>query len=94
MEYPIEQRREQRLAADTPVIVTVRGILGDPVISGRVVDMSGSGIQMSLPSPIPCGVRVEVESSGLLMLGEVSRCEPVAQGYKVGLALSEVRARS
>jgi hypothetical protein len=90
----VEERRERRLAIDTPVQVSVKGLLGDPVFSGRVIDMSGSGLQISVLSPIPCGARVEVETNSTLILGEVVRCEEAAPGYAVGIALSEVRARS
>jgi hypothetical protein len=83
-----ESRREQRLPADTPVTITVLGILGEPKAVGTVLDMSGSGLRVKLPLPIPCGAPVKLETNDMLMLGEVVRCEALGQFYSVGLALS------
>lgn len=83
-----ETRREQRLPANTPVTITVLGILGEPKAIGTVLDMSGSGLRLKLPMPIPCGAPVKLETGDMLMLGEVARCEPLGQCYSVGLSLS------
>lgn len=83
-----ETRQEQRLATDTPVTITVLGILGEPKAVGTVLDMSGSGLRLKLPLPIPCGVPVKLEADDMLMLGEVVRCEPQGQSYSIGLSLS------
>ena len=85
----VEQRRERRLPADTPVTITVLGILGDPSAAGSVVDMSGSGLRLKLPLPIPCGAPVKVETSDLLMVGEVVRCEAQGPVYSVSVHLSQ-----
>lgn len=45
-----------------------------------------------VPSLIACGSPVKVETSEILMLGEVCRCERVEQGYEVGMVLSETLA--
>jgi PilZ domain-containing protein len=90
----VNQRRESRLAADTPVKLKVLGMLGEPTIDGCVKDMSGSGLRVSVPLPIPCGASVRVEGKEMVMLGEVCRCEPDQAGYSVGVILSELRARS
>jgi hypothetical protein len=83
-----ETRREQRLPANTPVTVTVLGILGEPKAIGTVLDMSGSGLRLELSLPLPCGAPVKLETNDVLMLGEVVRCEPLGQSYSVGLSLS------
>lgn len=90
----MEQRRESRLNVNTPVRVTLQGMLGDPQISGNVLDMAGSGLRVRTATPVPSGARVKVETAETLMLGEVVRCEPLGAGYALGLALSEVRART
>jgi PilZ domain len=71
----MERRKEPRLKANQPVMVTALGLLGMPPISGRVLDTSGSGLQLRLPTPVPCGSSVKVESPHMIMLGEVSRCQ-------------------
>ena len=46
------QRREARIAADTPVLLSILNILGEPGLPGRVIDMSGSGLRVSVNLPI------------------------------------------
>lgn len=75
-------------------MLTLQGILGDPKMSGNVLDMAGSGLRLSTALPVPSGARVKVETDETLMLGEVVRCEPLGGGYALGLALTEVRART
>ena len=75
-------------------MVTLQGMLGDPQMSGNVLDMAGSGLRLRTALPVPSGARVKVETEATLMLGEVVRCDPLGEGYALGLALSEVRARS
>ena len=87
----MEQRKETRLKADQTVVVTDLGLASMPPVSGRVLDMSGSGLRLRLPNPLPCGSRVKVETPRMVMLGEVSRCEDDAEdkngGFIVGLTL-------
>ena len=71
-------------------MLTVLRMLGEPTLSGKVSDMSGSGLCVNVRVPIPCGAQVRVESPEMLMLGEVCYCEPVEHGYSVGIMLSEV----
>jgi hypothetical protein len=69
-------------------------MLGDPQMAGNVLDMAGSGLRLSTTLPVPSGARVKVETAETLMMGEVVRCEPLGGGFALGLALSEVRART
>jgi hypothetical protein len=93
MNQPTNQRRESRLEADTPVTVKVLKILGEPAISCKVIDMSGSGLRISAPNPIPCGAEVTVESSESAIYAEVCRCEEQDGAYSIGLMISELRPR-
>jgi hypothetical protein len=86
----VERRRETRLKSNQPVVVTALGLMGMPPMSGRVLDMSGSGLRLRLANPLPCGSPVKVESEHLVMVGEVSRCEEQRDGYSVGLSLFHV----
>jgi hypothetical protein len=61
--------------------------MGMPPISGRVVDMSGSGLQLRLPNPVPCGSQARVESEHIMMLGEVSRCQDDGNDFIVILRI-------
>lgn len=63
-------------------------------MAGRVLDMSGSGLQLRLPNPVPCGSPVKVESKHMVMLGEVCRCQLDGDDYIAGLLLFETMPAS
>lgn len=83
----MERRKEPRLKANQPVMVTAIGMLGMSPMSGRVLDTSGSGLRVLLPNPVPCGSSVKVETQHMVMIGEVCRCEQDQLAYCVGLML-------
>ncbi len=70
-----ERRSELRLKADAAARVEIlgehRGLVGD----GRILDISGRGMLMSVSFPIACGSTVRIESEDTLLLGEVCRAE-------------------
>jgi hypothetical protein len=86
----VERRGETRVKLNVkqPVILTVLGAKGNHVIEAYLLEISGSGLQLRLPKPVPCGAPVKIESRDTLMLGEVRRCEPEAGAYTVGVQLS------
>jgi len=88
----MERRKETRLKANQLVVVTPTGMMGMPPLSGRVLDLSGSGLRVVLPNPLPCGSPVKVESEHLAMIGEVRRCEPDKDAYIVGLTVFHTSA--
>jgi len=57
-------------------------------MAALVLDMSGSGLRVEVPLPLPCGASVRVETTDLLMLGEVCRCQPRGDAYEVGMMLT------
>jgi len=70
-------------------MVTAMGLMKMPPVSGRVLDISGSGLRLRTPNPVPCGAPVKVESQHMTMLAEVCRCQFDGDGYIVGLTLFE-----
>ena len=83
----MERRREPRLRANQPVIVSSFGLLPMPPLAGLTMDMSGSGLRLRLPNPIPCGSPVKVETRQMVMLGEVNRCQYDSDSYIVSLMM-------
>jgi hypothetical protein len=83
----MERRIEPRLKANQPVIVSSFGLMQMPPSVGCTLDMSGSGLRLRLPNPIPCGSPVKVESEHMVMLGEVSRCQFEGGCYTVSLMM-------
>ncbi|HVO96499.1 MAG TPA: PilZ domain-containing protein [Bryobacteraceae bacterium] len=90
----MERRTESRLKANQSVIVTALGLLGAPPMFGHVVDMSGSGLQVRLPNPVPLGSHVKVETPHIVMMGEVNRCDEHPQeddfAYVAGLTVFHI----
>ncbi len=85
----MERRKKARFPSDTPVTVTVLDGEKQPAISGRVVDMSGCGLRLSVPQPIPVGSPVKVEGTDMLLLGEACRSQPSQDGYDVALEIAQ-----
>ena len=59
------------------------------LIEACVTELSGSGVQLRVPMPLPCGATIEIEGGDTLVLGEVCRCEPAEGAYAVGVQLSQ-----
>lgn len=83
----MERRKEARLSSDMPVTITLLGAEKRPAISGRVLDVSGSGLLLSVPLPIPVGSPVKVEGNDMLLLGEACRLQESRGGYYVALEI-------
>jgi len=67
------------------------------VISGVCKDLSATGMQIAVGSPFEPGeeLRTRMESAGsqfppLETLCEVVRCQPEAEGYLIGVNITEV----
>jgi hypothetical protein len=88
----MEHRKEPRLKANQSVMVTPIGMIAMPPLSGRVLDMSGSGLRLVLPNPVPCGSSIKVETEHMVMVGEVCRCEMDNRVYVVGLMVLHIAA--
>ena len=87
----MERRKEPRLRIKQPVIVTLLEAESRRLIEAYVTDISGSGVQLRVPLPLPCGATIEIEGGDTLILGEVCRCEPVEGAYAVGVQVSQTR---
>jgi hypothetical protein len=82
----LERRQEPRVAAKERVVVTELGPHGEPHV-GLIVEASGKSLTLKLVSAIAHGTPVQVETENMLMLGEVVRCEPADDGFRLALAL-------
>jgi len=91
VEHRAERRQESRLKANQPVTLTVLTVsIGprSPVFEACILEVSGSGLRVRTPGPIPCGAPVRVDAGELPMLGKVCRCKPENGAYTVGINLS------
>ena len=65
-------------------------VLGDPDFPpflATAVDMSGSGMRILSPHPVPYQAAVKVQEGDLLLLGEVVRVETLEGGHMLALKL-------
>jgi hypothetical protein len=85
----MERRKEPRLYVSQPVTVTLIEGRVRRLIEACVLDISNSGLQLRLPTPLPCGAAIEIEGEDALAVGEVCRCEPEKGAYRVGVKVSQ-----
>jgi hypothetical protein len=80
----MERRMTPRLKLDEPLQVTVLG-QGLPSVTASVVEISGRGLKLHSPVPIPVDAPVKVEAPELLVLGEVCFCQAAGESYEIGM---------
>jgi len=85
----VEQRRERRFKPNGAVTLRVLGMRPGPIMSASLCDISGSGMRLRAPLPVPCGTLIEIEAHETIALGSVCRCEPDNGAYTLGVQISE-----
>jgi hypothetical protein len=83
----VERRREIRIETNQEVTVTVLGEQDSLPFQAVGVDMSGNGIRLLSPRPVPYQAAVKVEARDLLLLGEVIRVQVCDDGHILALQL-------
>ena len=89
----LEGRRESRqdFARDVKVVMVDEA---EASISGRVVDVSDSGLGVRLESSVPVGSRLRLDVGGSELVGEVAYCRKQGPSHRVGLkSVSQERDR-
>lgn len=81
----MEKRREPRVEANEPVVVTALGHDRNMPMGGMVQDMSLGGLLMKLPEAIAAGTLVRIETCDMLVLGEAVRCETAGEEFRVAV---------
>jgi len=83
-----DMRSEPRSIVEEPVEVSAlpeRSRIG----SGRVTNISNSGLGLMLDTDIRIGTHVEVNISGVLVRGEVTRCRREGDHWEAGVRLDQ-----
>ena len=92
----MERRREPRFNISKTVRVRVLDRMAGPRLGRRidaeVVEVSGSGIRLRTPAPVPCGAPIEIHDRELLLVGETCRCVSEQGAYMVGVRVFETLA--
>ena len=89
----MERRKEQRLRINRSAAVTVLGstngdAMANPPMEGQILEISGTGLRVRVHSAIPYDAPIRVDANDVMMLGEVTRCEPDDDAFIVGIQLS------
>jgi len=88
-----DRRREIRFASNhTEIQVRVEG--SEQPVRARIVEVSRSGLQLLMAEPLPIGLQVHIEISGLIVHGDVRRCHEDNRSYVVGVLMREVAGQS
>ena len=86
------QRREMRYPVDFRA--KLRALDSEARVGVRIVDMSASGLGISLPIEVKVGTIVSVEFERGTVVGEIRHCVPVTGYFRAGLAIQEfIRVR-
>ncbi len=83
----MDRRREFRIEANAPAVITELGSQRHAVMGGMIQDLSSGGILIKLPRAIACNTPVRIETGTMLLLGEVVRCEREGEEFRVAFAL-------
>jgi hypothetical protein len=85
----VERRRESRIQTESYVRVTVLADPpGNPII-GRILDLSGRGLSVTLAQSLPVGSLVRIDQPGLLLLGEVAYCQAENDVFRIGVQVDQ-----
>jgi hypothetical protein len=88
-----ERRREQRIKLEEAVLISLLGPPGGPPIPAAILDISGSGVSLLSPRPLPGGTMVKVQGLNRHILGEVIRSDPEGDAFNIGLKVKHVLDR-
>jgi hypothetical protein len=85
----VERRREPRFHLNQPARITV---LRDPkpVLEGLLLNISGRGMRIALPTPVPVGTPLKIEIGDTLFLAEVAYTTHDAGSVQAGLKVDQV----
>jgi hypothetical protein len=87
---PDDRRRDHRFRVDDPVLVQNIDPVSDVVLAGRILDLSRSGLQLSLPVMALPGTLMKLRLSKCFVFAEVRRCTQVGNEFRIGLSIQQV----
>ena len=86
-----DRRTEPRIEARGTAVMTIVNDAAFTKLTATIVDVSRSGLQVALDSPLESGSPVGLRLRTALILGVVENCRPNEQGgYCVGILTTSV----
>lgn len=85
----LERRLDPREPRNSSVRVMVLGKDPGESLSARLLDSTSGSAGLLLPSPIPPGTLVRLDSDDEFSLGEVVRCQKTPAGFAIGVRVEQ-----
>jgi len=86
-----DRRNEARFMTNDRGHITALGVPTYGKYAAIIVDVSLSGLQLELETPLPTGIEVKLEFNDLVIVGEVLNQRPDDLGhYRIGVKIREV----
>jgi len=89
-----ERRREHRFRTDEPARMRLLSPFRTDTFEVRVVNLSRSGLRVSVPCWLQSEIVVQVFCKDALILGEVRNCVPSGAKYQAGIQIQAVVYKS
>lgn len=90
LESGLEKRREPRFATDSTMGLQVLRPLSFERLTGRVVNVSRSGVALRLARPLERGSLIQVRVGNTVLLGEVRHCAKIDNEFAIGVLLEDI----
>lgn len=84
------RRGEPRFITNGKGHVTAKGAVANEKHRATILDVSRSGLQLELDTPLEPGVQVKVEFSGLIIVGKVLHLRPHLARYRAGVRILQL----
>jgi hypothetical protein len=79
----MDRRYDQRITAELPVLLTL--LDSEQETSGRLLNISESGIAVLLRTRAEPGALVKLEILGIIFYGHVAHSKPEGSGFRTGI---------
>jgi hypothetical protein len=90
-----EMRKEPRYKTDEVVSLQTLNPFSPDRHSGRLADVSRSGMKLQIPVRVECGTLIKIGLKNMIAFGEVRYCVPVGDVFHFGVQVSQtVQLRS
>jgi len=85
------RRQEMRLPCDPGHVLLESAGHPEPV-EGQIVEVSRSGLQLKLRTPVSAGESVRITRAGMIISGQIRYCRPNDAGsFDTGVAILDVQ---
>lgn len=86
----LEKRREPRFPSDSAISLQVLRPLSFDRLTGRITNVSRSGVAVVLNRALERGTLVQVRVGVMVLLGEVRHCARTGKEFTIGVLLEDV----